>query len=200
MKTRGSSFQDAAAGTMNRGSALRRSKESQPQRSPSRAAVASKPGAAVGRMSKGGAKHVAAPSSTEAGLGTGLDPSSLFVKRTRHFICSHNKRRTLCATCGGKSLCVHGRQKMHCKACRPKKCGSFCRHGRQRSRCVKCEGVGRSFAFVLVVSHLSLRYLQTWQGEVQVHGMQIREELNKFVNHNHEKQQAAQLRAFFMSH
>jgi hypothetical protein len=52
MKTRGSSFQDAAAGTMTKGSALRRSIESQPQRSPSRAAVASKPGAAVGRMSK----------------------------------------------------------------------------------------------------------------------------------------------------
>jgi uncharacterized protein YwbE len=52
VRTRSSSIQDAADGKMTRGSALRRSIESQPQRSPSRAAVALKPGA-VGRMRKG---------------------------------------------------------------------------------------------------------------------------------------------------
>ena len=53
VRTRSSSIQDAADGKTTRGSALRRSIESQPQRSPSRAAVALKPGAAVGRMRKG---------------------------------------------------------------------------------------------------------------------------------------------------
>ena len=64
------------------------------------------------------------------------------AKTSRHYICEHNKRRTLCSQCGGKSLCTHGRQKVHCKLCRPERCKSFCRHGRQKSRCVACKGKG----------------------------------------------------------
>jgi hypothetical protein len=64
---------------------------------------------------------------------------------SRHKICKHGCRRTLCRTCGGRSLCVHQNQRNHCPACRNegiKKGKSYCKHNRQKSRCVKCNGVG----------------------------------------------------------
>jgi hypothetical protein len=64
------------------------------------------------------------------------------IRKGRHAICEHNKRRTLCTVCGGNSLCVHKHQKAHCKLCRPKSNKSFCKHNKQRSRCVACRGVG----------------------------------------------------------
>ena len=63
---------------------------------------------------------------------------------SRHKICPHGRRRTMCRICGGRSLCEHKNQRNHCAACRGQgiKKHSFCRHNRQRSRCVKCQGVG----------------------------------------------------------
>lgn len=68
---------------------------------------------------------------------------------SRHKICEHKCRRTMCRECGGQSLCMHGNQRNHCPACRKEGIGkkgktylSFCQHNRQKSRCVQCKGVG----------------------------------------------------------
>ena len=73
-------------------------------------------------------------------------------KTSRHIRCDHAVRRTLCKVCnkaGQGSLCVHLKQKVHCRVCRTQRLNkdpgalkSFCKHGRQRSRCVKCHGSG----------------------------------------------------------
>ena len=73
-------------------------------------------------------------------------------KTSRHIRCDHAVRRTLCKVCnkaGQGSLCVHFKQKVHCRVCRTQRLNkdpgalkSFCKHGRQRSRCVKCHGSG----------------------------------------------------------
>uniref|UniRef100_A0A0G4HDD6 CR-type domain-containing protein n=1 Tax=Chromera velia CCMP2878 TaxID=1169474 RepID=A0A0G4HDD6_9ALVE len=79
------------------------------------------------------------------------------VKRDRHgnILCPHEKRRSRCKECGGKSICKHGRQRSQCKDCggkgicehgrirsQCKECGgkSVCEHGRQRSKCKECGG------------------------------------------------------------
>ena len=72
--------------------------------------------------------------------------SSASSSASRHKTCEHNKRRTRCPKCNGKSLCLHQKQKLHCRQCRNAgafaTCRSFCEHGRQRSRCKDCGGSG----------------------------------------------------------
>jgi len=72
--------------------------------------------------------------------------SSASSSASRHKTCEHNKRRTRCPKCNGKSLCLHQKQKLHCRECRKTgafaTCRSFCEHGRQRSRCKDCGGSG----------------------------------------------------------
>jgi hypothetical protein len=55
--------------------------------------------------------------------------------KTKHSVCPHDRRWTLCKDCGGGSLCTHKRQKHLCKECGGK---SRCSHGRQRSKCKAC--------------------------------------------------------------
>lgn len=51
--------------------------------------------------------------------------------------CKHDKRKTLCLECGGKSLCNHNRIKYNCKECKGK---SLCSHDRIKNRCRDCGG------------------------------------------------------------
>ena len=55
--------------------------------------------------------------------------------KTKHSMCSHGRRWTICKDCGGGSLCIHKKQKHLCKECGGK---SRCSHGRQRSKCKAC--------------------------------------------------------------
>lgn len=56
---------------------------------------------------------------------------------SRHVMCSHHKRKTNCAHCGGGSLCVHNVQRHKCRRCSG---SSFCVHGTQKSECARCGG------------------------------------------------------------
>jgi hypothetical protein len=55
--------------------------------------------------------------------------------------CKHGKRFTFCEQCpgGGKSLCVHKKQKYTCREC---KGSAFCEHNTQKHSCRKCKGPG----------------------------------------------------------
>jgi len=68
-----------------------------------------------------------------------------FIKKrsqSRHRRCIHQKRQNLCKTCKGAALCVHFRQKLHCRDCRPHSSKAYCEHGKQKSRCSQCGGSG----------------------------------------------------------
>uniref|UniRef100_A0A0G4HQ02 Uncharacterized protein n=1 Tax=Chromera velia CCMP2878 TaxID=1169474 RepID=A0A0G4HQ02_9ALVE len=49
----------------------------------------------------------------------------------------HNRQRSKCKDCGGKSICGHGRIRRQCKECGGK---GICEHNRQRSKCKECGG------------------------------------------------------------
>jgi hypothetical protein len=53
-------------------------------------------------------------------------------------ICIHKRYKPTCIECGGKSICEHKRQKSVCKDC---KGVSLCCHQRQKSVCKDCKGV-----------------------------------------------------------
>ena len=130
----------AAAGNVGSSSRPRRSAAA----AATTAAIPAKKANGKGRLSGAGGAEPRRNESSTAGVSSQnqYNSPSHFIKKTRHFYCEHNKRRTLCVLCGGQSLCIHGRQKIHCKQCRPKRCKSFCKHGRQKSRCKDCNGVG----------------------------------------------------------
>ena len=114
--------------------------------------------------------------------------ASTTIRKTRHFYCTHGKRRTLCSQCGGNSLCHHGRQKLHCKECRPRKCKSFCKHGRQKSRCVKCGGVGKSYpalpCCLSFENQVFANIKRTDTGASYASNRLVQEMImNKFINH-----------------
>ena len=54
-------------------------------------------------------------------------------------LCEHGLLRELCVECGGGSICSHGRRRQFCVACGG---GSVCEHKRERARCVECGGSG----------------------------------------------------------
>ena len=55
------------------------------------------------------------------------------VKRVyKQLVCLHNKRKTECFICGGKSLCIHHKLKYYCKECGGK---AYCIHNKE-SQCV----------------------------------------------------------------
>ncbi len=98
------------------------------------------------------AKRTGTPVAKRTGTPVASNPipprvsSSASSSASRHKTCEHNKRRTRCPKCNGKSLCLHQKQKLHCRECRKAgafaTCRSFCEHGRQRSRCKDCGGSG----------------------------------------------------------
>jgi hypothetical protein len=55
-------------------------------------------------------------------------------------ICEHDKRRTLCAICGGAYLCdcVLPKQRNNCFTCSPE---FFCQHALKPTKCLDCDGV-----------------------------------------------------------
>ena len=59
-----------------------------------------------------------------------------FDKKTRHTVCVHRKRMTLCKECGGGSLCPHQKQKQTCRECGG---SSLCVHSQQKSKCNQCK-------------------------------------------------------------
>jgi hypothetical protein len=58
---------------------------------------------------------------------------------SRHIICEHNRRRSICKECNGGSVCSHGKQRIWCGDCGGK---ARCDHGKQRSKCLECGGKG----------------------------------------------------------
>jgi hypothetical protein len=69
--------------------------------------------------------------------------------------CEHNKRKTLCISCGGSQMCEHNKEKYTCKQCggggicehekrksECKLCGGnqVCEHNKRKSRCIQCGG------------------------------------------------------------
>jgi hypothetical protein len=59
-----------------------------------------------------------------------------FDIKTKHTICEHKKRKTLCKVCGGGSLCPHKKQKQTCRECGG---SSLCDHSKQKSKCKQCK-------------------------------------------------------------
>ena len=51
-------------------------------------------------------------------------------------MCVHGRQRNHCKDCGGVSLCKHKRQKSRCKECGG---SGICEHGRQRWCCSACK-------------------------------------------------------------
>ena len=47
-------------------------------------------------------------------------------------IYEHNKIKSTCKTCGGRSICEHDKRKSTCKLCG---CGSTCEHNKIKSTC-----------------------------------------------------------------
>ena len=70
--------------------------------------------------------------SLEESLGVMPDISS-----NMEFCKSHQRLLTQCAPCGGKKMCIHSRQKYHCKDC-GRTGNAFCKHGRRRRRGFQC--------------------------------------------------------------
>ena len=52
--------------------------------------------------------------------------------------CIHDKRITVCPTCGGGSLCIHERRPEQCYKCKDPK--FFCVHGTPKKLCRLCGG------------------------------------------------------------
>ena len=52
-------------------------------------------------------------------------------------IYEHNRQKSQCKECGGASICQHNRQKISCKECGG---SSICVHNRQKSKCKECGG------------------------------------------------------------
>ena len=51
--------------------------------------------------------------------------------------CPHNKQKSRCLECGGKSLCKHQKSKYLCKECGGH---GICKHKKRRSICKECKG------------------------------------------------------------
>eukprot|EP00435_Cladocopium_sp_Y103_P072773 s143_g41.t1 len=60
------------------------------------------------------------------------------ISSNMEFCKQHQRLLTQCAPCGGKKMCIHGRQKYHCKKCRG---NGFCTHGRRKFKCPTCQGL-----------------------------------------------------------
>jgi hypothetical protein len=70
------------------------------------------------------------------------DGDRFFDPKTKHTICEHARRKTLCKECGGGSLCKHGKQKQLCRLCDG---SSLCDHFKQRSKCKSCRSKIRKY-------------------------------------------------------
>jgi len=68
---------------------------------------------------------------------------------SRHIICEHNRRRSICKECNGGSVCSHGKQRIWCGDCGGK---ARCDHGKQRSKCLECGGVTEEKGYVRIAS------------------------------------------------
>ena len=94
--------------------------------------------------------------STKAAIAQDSVPTNPIPMKTkthsRHIVCEHGRRRTVCPSCtkaGQGSLCIHRKQRAHCRICRelklkqkPGSLKSYCQHKRQKSRCKLCSGSG----------------------------------------------------------
>jgi len=59
------------------------------------------------------------------------------IKKGGRSTCVHGRQRCRCKICGGGSICPHGRRRTVCKECGG---SEFCQHGRRRSICQDCGG------------------------------------------------------------
>jgi hypothetical protein len=52
-------------------------------------------------------------------------------------LCIHNRQKSHCKECGGSAFCKHNRQERNCKDC---KGNGICEHNRQKAQCKECKG------------------------------------------------------------